>query len=69
MPNDCLKLPRCSGQDHPKAELTDRDVDLMRQLHEEYPPGHPQHVGYRQLGRMFEISRYTARNICKHRRR
>lgn len=66
MPNPCK---RRQGQDHPKANLTDREVDRMRVMHEEYPVGHAQHLGYRQLGTIFGISRYTARNHCKYRRR
>lgn len=70
MPNTCTKTTRrCAGQDHPKAELSDRDVELMRQLHEEYPNGHPKYLGYRKLAVIFAVSRDTVRAICLHRRR
>ena len=46
------------GEDHPSAKLTDHEVQLMIEMHEE-------HVGYRRLAKMFEISRSQVRNICK----
>lgn len=52
-----------------KLVLSDRDVELMRELHEEHPREHPEHIGYKQLARMFECSRSTVQNICTYRKR
>lgn len=49
--------------------LTDRDVELMRKLHEEYPYDHVGHMGYKALGIVFQVPWSTARDICKYRRR
>ena len=38
-------------------------------MHEEFPPGHFEHVGYRKLSAIFNAPRYTVRDICKYRRR
>lgn len=51
------------GEDHGKAKLTDHDIDLIRELHEEHG------LGYRTLARKFETSKSTIRDICKYRRR
>jgi len=51
------------------ARLSDHDVELMRLMHEEFPRGHPQHIGYRRLGKIFQCSRKTAENICHYRKR
>lgn len=53
---------RPSGESHPMAKISDRDVDLIRQLHEEG-------LGYRAIARKFELSRYTVRDIVKCNRR
>ncbi len=52
-----------------KLLLSGREVELLRILHEEYPLGHPRHVGYRQLTRIFECSYTYVANICRYRRR
>ena len=49
--------------------LTDHEVELMRVLHEEFPQGHPQHVGYRKLVKIFGCSYTYTANICRYRRR
>lgn len=54
------------GQDHPKANLSDHDVELMRALHEMYPTGHPEHFGYRRLSAKFGCTKTAARKICKY---
>ena len=41
----------------------------MRVLHEEFPQGHPQHVGYRKLVKIFGCSYTYTANICRYRRR
>jgi len=46
------------GEDHPSAKLTDHEVDLLIEMHED-------NVGYRKLSQMFEISKSQVRNICK----
>ncbi|MCY1201815.1 hypothetical protein D9M72_132860 [compost metagenome] len=51
------------GEDHPKATLTDHDVELMRQMHEQ------EGVGYKRLAKMFDASVAQARNICLYRQR
>jgi len=57
------------GEAHYKAHLTDHEVELMRELHEEHPVGHPQHLGYRRLAKMFGVSKTTVRHICVYRER
>lgn len=64
---DHRKVSRREGQDHPKASLTDSEVELLRQMHEEFPAGHAQHLGYRALSKIFEIPRGTVRGMCKYR--
>ncbi|OAE72592.1 hypothetical protein A7J71_11270 [Achromobacter insolitus] len=51
------------GEDHQRAKLTDHDVELMRQLHEE------DGIGYKRLARMFDVSREQARDICRYKAR
>lgn len=50
------------GEYQTGAKLTDHDVDLLWQLHE-------QGYGYKRLATVFEISRGHARDIIKGRRR
>lgn len=57
------------GQSHPRAVLSDRDVELMRQLYEAYPRGHPQHWSYGQLAVKFECPKKTVHNIVTYLRR
>jgi hypothetical protein len=57
------------GDDHGKTRLSDTEVERMRDLFEAYPEGHPQHLGYRALGKMFNCSKRTARDICNYSRR
>ncbi len=54
------------GENHPNAKLTDKQIDLMRALHEEHPIGSPEHIGYRRLAQLFECSKNTVRDICKY---
>ena len=46
------------SEGHHDARLTDHEVDLLLQLHDEG-------WGYRRLARHFEISPSAARKICK----
>ena len=50
------------GESHPGAKLTDRDVDLICQLHNEG-------LGYSEIAVKFEVSKYTVRDYVKCRRR
>lgn len=57
--------PRNRGQLHAKAVLSDRMVDLMRQLRDE----DPKRWTYRTLGAKFEVHWTTAMSICRGRTR
>jgi len=46
------------GQDHPRAKLTDIEVELMRRLHDEG-------MGYAQLAKKFEVSLWAVGRICR----
>lgn len=54
------------GSNHQNAKLTEREVELMRQMHEEYEVGHPKHWGYRRLAKKFGVGRTTVRTICNY---
>lgn len=51
------------GEHHPRARLTDADVDHIRTLYEEGA------VGYKTLGKVFGVSWQTVRDICTFARR
>lgn len=57
------------GEAHPKAQLSDHEIELMRQIHEEFPVGDPRHVGYRRLAKMFNVAKTTVRQFCNYSRR
>lgn len=63
MPNTCKSTSRRVGQDHPKAKLTDREVDRMRNMHEN------DGWGYRRLSVTFEVALATVKGICRYRTR
>lgn len=50
------------GEDHPKANLTDHEVELVRQLHDSG-------TGYKKLAAKFEQPLRTVRDICNYKRR
>lgn len=50
------------GEDHQNAKLTNEEVDRLLELRDEG-------LSYRQLARIFEISKSGARQICKGYRR
>jgi DNA-binding CsgD family transcriptional regulator len=50
------------GQDHPKAQLTDAEVERLLALRE-------QGYGYKRLARMFDISARSVRDFCSGRTR
>lgn len=56
---------RVTGQGHPRAKLTDADIDMIRALHEDGDSP----LGYRQIARKFEVSVRTVRSICAYKRR
>lgn len=51
------------GENHPRASLSDHDVELIRELWDEGL------WSYNSLAVKFEVSRYTIRDIVKGRRR
>lgn len=53
---------RVIGEDHPNAKLTDREVELMRTMHEEG-------AGLTELARGFEVSKRTVWRIVTYRMR
>lgn len=50
------------GEDHPNAELTDAEVELVRKLHE-------QGLSYDDLAEKFLVSKWTIGRICRYERR
>lgn len=53
---------RC-GETHPRARLTDHDIDLILTLREEHG------LTYQQLADKFDVKKSTIADICKYRRR
>lgn len=53
---------RC-GETHPRARLSDHDVDLIRELHEEHG------LSYSVLAEKFDSSKSAIADICRYRRR
>lgn len=51
------------GQSHHRAKLSDAEVDLMRELHEDYG------FGYRRLAAKFECGVTTVRHIVTYAKR
>lgn len=51
------------GQDHPRAVLTDAQVEMVLVLHQR------DGWGYRRIARVLEVSRESVRDVCKGRRR
>lgn len=51
------------GESHPNADLTDHEVDLIRELREK------DGMGYAQLAAKFEVSKSTIQMICTYQRR
>jgi len=58
-----IKKGRRYGEQHPRTKLSNQDVVLMRELHDEHG------VGYRKLAAKFECGISTARDIATHRTR
>lgn len=57
------------GQSHHAARLTDAEIELMRQLYEEYPRGHPKHWSMGQLAVKFRCHKQTVAKIVTYQRR
>lgn len=57
------------GENHPQATCTDRDVELARQLYDEFPIGHPQHLGYKAIARILGVPKATIRDWVTYRYR
>jgi hypothetical protein len=57
------------GEDHPRAKLSDAQVEQIRDEYEAHPQGHPEHVGYRLLAKKWNIHPSMVRNIVTYRRR
>lgn len=51
------------------TRLTDHEIELMRTMYEEFPAGHPKHIGQRKLAAIFCCSRAYAQNVVLYRRR
>ena len=51
------------GEDHPRAKLTDHEVELIRQLHEEGG------LSLREIAEKFEVTKGTVHDIVNYRRR
>lgn len=51
------------GESHPRARLSDHEVDLMLTLREEY------HMSYGMLAAKFECSKSSVAKLCKYERR
>jgi len=50
------------GENHPRATLTDGEVEMIRKLHE-------QGLGYKRIASKFECGVRTVRDIVSYRRR
>jgi DNA-binding CsgD family transcriptional regulator len=50
------------GQDHQRAKLTDREIELILALH-------AQGVTYRNIAHKFDINQHTVGKICRGERR
>ncbi len=51
------------GEDHPKANLTDEQVERMRDLREYH------NLTYDQLAAMYQVPKSTVASICQYMRR
>ena len=51
------------GEGHPRARLTDEQIDRIRDLHEDH------NLTYLQLSEMYSVPRTTIASICQYARR
>ncbi|WP_417070809.1 hypothetical protein [Niveibacterium terrae] len=54
---------KCIGEDHPRAVLTDHEVELIRSMHED------EGFGYGRLAALFGVSKTCIQGVCIYRRR
>lgn len=54
---------RVVGEAHHMARLTNHEVDLIRELHEEH------RMSYRALAHMYSVPKATIARICRYERR
>lgn len=57
------------GEAHPRARLTDAQVELIRELYDAGQEGTGPKIGYRALAKQFNTSKRTVRDIVNYRRR
>lgn len=55
------------GEDHPRAKLTNADIDLIRELADPQDGANP--LSYREIAEKFEVSKGTISDIVSCRRR
>lgn len=51
------------GEDHPRAVLTNHEVELIRSMHED------EGFGYGRLAALFGVSKTCIQDVCIYRRR
>ena len=51
------------GESHPKAALTDAEVDMIRRLHSQ------EGMSYPKIAEKFEVSEHAIGRICRYERR
>ncbi len=54
------KLGYCSGERHPRVELTFHEVELIRKMHEQ------EGMTYAQIAEKMETPRSTIQSICRY---
>jgi predicted transcriptional regulator len=59
----CSETGRRVGQYHQRAVLSDHDVELIRDLREEYG------LSFGEIAEKFEVAKSTVADICYYRRR
>lgn len=47
------------GESHQRAKFTDREIELMRSLHDA-----PHHLSYKAIGQRFECGHSYVRRVC-----
>lgn len=57
------------GEDHPRAKLSDAQVEAMRDEYENGLSGEGPRIGYRLLAKKYEVSKRTVRNIVHYEKR
>lgn len=57
------------GEDHPRAKITDAQVESMRDEYEAGLEGTGPRIGYRLLAKKYEVSKRTVRDIVHYLKR